>query len=100
MQPQAHVVIVGIDSYKDPRISHLNCAVADASAFFDCIETSIPKSQANLYLLTNQEATLKALRTTVGEVVARRTQPEDLVILFFAGHGSPETSGGVDETAR
>jgi uncharacterized caspase-like protein len=95
-----HAVIVGIDHYQDARISDLGLACADARAFSEHLAQTLPAGEVNIQVLLDEEATLRAVRTTIGEDVARAAQPEDVVLLFFAGHGTPETDDRVDRVSR
>ena len=91
---------VGIDRYKDPQVSTLQYAVADAQAFHDAIAKTFDTTVAESSLLTDAQATLREFRSAIGEGLARAAAADDIVIIFFAGHGSPETSPDVDSASR
>lgn len=95
-----HAVVVGIDRYQDARINNLAYACADARAFSERLTQTLSPTEGNVRVLLNEEATLLAVRTVVGEDLARTARPDDLVLLFFAGHGSPETDFKVDHVSR
>jgi hypothetical protein len=81
-------VVVGIDSY--PNIHPLKYAVADARAFYDLLVTDNQVPPENVFLLLNEQATLPALRSTLGTKVKNRAGADDMVIIYFAGHGATE----------
>lgn len=91
---------VGIDSYNDQRISALQFAVADASAFHTAIVQTFDQPSKQSLLLKDDQATLREFRRTLGDGLAREVGVDDLVVIFFAGHGSPETWSDVDTASR
>lgn len=81
-------VIVGIDNYSD--LPHLKYAVNDAQAFNDfLLETGFVRPD-NTFLITNNQARLSALRTVLGTTLKQKAGKEDMVIIYFAGHGATE----------
>ncbi len=90
---QRWAVVVGISQYKHANkgISALRYADADAKAFYDFLKTpqggAFPES--NMKLLLNKNATLANLNEAVNVFLAQAIE-EDIVIIYFAGHGSPD----------
>ena len=91
-------VVVGISDYKydqswDRRrgIPDLQYAHKDAEAFAQFLMS--PAGGAfepdKVRLLTNRQATVKEVRMAVGDFLAQSLE-DDLVIFFFAGHGTPD----------
>jgi hypothetical protein len=81
-------VVVGIDSY--PNIRPLKYAVADARAFYELLVTGNQVPVENVFLLLNEQATLQELRSTLGTKVKNKAGADDMVIIYFAGHGATE----------
>ena len=81
-------VVVGIDDY--PNIRGLKYAVADARSFYDLLVTVNQVPAENVFLLLNEQATLQALRSTLGTKVKNKAGGDDMVIIYFAGHGATE----------
>ncbi len=79
-----HVLSVGINKYNDPSISPTIYADNDAEAFAEIWSNSVPEQ--NIHLLTNNRATLSAIRQSI-EYDLSRAQEDDTVYVFFAGHG-------------
>jgi uncharacterized caspase-like protein len=79
---------VGIDTY--PNIRPLKYAVADARAFYDLLVMGNQVPAENVFLLLNEQATLPALRSTLGTKVKNKAGANDMVIIYFAGHGATE----------
>ena len=81
-------VVIGIDAY--PHVPRLKYAVNDAEAFYQLLikENNIPR--ANITLLTNQQATLSRVRSTLGTLLKQKAGKDDMVIIYFAGHGATE----------
>ena len=81
-------VIVGVNTYTE--LPHLKYAVKDAYAFRDHLLDNNLSSPENIFLLTDEQATIGNLRTVLGTEIKRKAGKEDLVIIYFAGHGSTE----------
>jgi len=91
-------VVVGISDYRyDTRwnrqkgIPDLKYAHSDARAFADFLLS--PEGGAfpadRMRILLNSQATVSEVRVAIGDFLARSLE-DDLVILFFAGHGTPD----------
>jgi tetratricopeptide (TPR) repeat protein len=89
-------VVIGVSDYKNlgPK-DQLEFAHRDAADFADFLRSpnggGFPSNQ--LTLLTNQGATLSAMRSALGTTLPRSVEPDDMVIIFFAGHGVVEGEG-------
>ena len=83
-------LIVGVDKYQDEHIPKLNFAVKDSNDFTGILtDPAIGKFSAeNVIHLTNQQATLAGIRTAIGKL-RQNVQKDDLVVIYFSGHGSP-----------
>ena len=81
-------VIIGIDDYQHVR--KLKYAVKDAQAVYHHFVDYVGLPQQNVTLLTNEDANLTSLRSTLGTYLKRKAGREDSVIIYFAGHGSTE----------
>lgn len=90
-------VVIGISQYKG--VQPLRYADQDALAFHDYLVNyiGIPKEQTTLLL--NDQATLMALKRTLGTDLRRKAGEKDTVIVYYAGHGAPEAdaSAGDDD---
>jgi WD40 repeat protein len=86
----AHILAVGIDRYANPEFQ-LQYAVADATDF--AAELQLRQQSLGTYEhvevvpLLNENATkVRILETLAG--LAKKAQPEDVVVIYFAGHGT------------
>jgi uncharacterized caspase-like protein len=95
-----HGAFVGINSYEDRRIAPLNFARADAERLHTAFESGLSKSETNLSVLVDKQATKQNIFELIGERIPRRTTSKDVVLLYFAGHGTPETDGSIDRVSR
>lgn len=84
---QLHVVVVGINTYKNPKYS-LNYAEADALAFKLAIENGSTGifSKVNTYYLKDEKASKAGIIAELEKVKAT-SKPEDVFIFYYAGHG-------------
>src|SRR5689334_12991067 len=93
-------VVVGIDTYRDARIAPLSFARSDGLAIAELIESGIRPSEREVTCLFNSKATKQSIMLSIGEDLARVSRPDDVIIIYFAGHGSPETGVPPNRTAR
>jgi hypothetical protein len=84
-------VVIGISGYNDPLIEDLEYADADARAIRDFLlsDAAGPFDEENILLLTNERATGQALREALF-VFLQQAAWDDLVLIYFAGHGAPD----------
>lgn len=86
LKSNLHVVTIGINEYRNPALN-LNYGVPDANGIRDFFKAQ-PRSLFNeviFYALENREATranIKEMLTSLSE-----TSPDDVVIIYYAGHG-------------
>src|SRR2546429_5025854 len=96
-----YLVAVGINQYKDGAIAPLQYARNDAEVFGAMFEHGIHPTERSITYLLDSDATQENIRDVIGERLARNAvTPADIVVLYFAGHGSPETEGGPDNASR
>jgi hypothetical protein len=89
---QRWAVIIGISAYRDSRIPSLRYADDDAQSFYDWL-TSTEGGQyppRRVKLLVNEQATGHNIKDALF-VWLQEAIEEDMVLIFFAGHGSPES---------
>ncbi len=88
MRKNVWAVVIGIDQYKKNR--HLKYAVSDARAFYDHLIRNNRIPEENVTLLINQKANLTKLRSALGTHLKNKAGKQDMVIIYFAGHGASE----------
>jgi len=81
-------VVIGINNY--PKIRQLKYAVNDARIIYDYLVNFNHIPAENVDLLLDQDATLTRLRSTLGTHLKNKAGKDDMVIIFFAGHGATE----------
>ena len=81
-------VVVGINDY--PHARRLKWAVNDAKAFYRHLTDVIQIPDENVTLLLDQDAGLSRLRSTLGTHLKKMAGKQDMVIIYFAGHGATE----------
>jgi WD40 repeat protein/Flp pilus assembly protein TadD len=83
-------LVMGISNYKNyPLEKQLEYAADDAMAFYKFLlnRPDIVKPQ-NIQAFFNEEATDKVrIKTTLYNLIVKESEKNDLVILYFAGHG-------------
>lgn len=87
-------VVIGISKYqKLPGGQQLQFADRDAALFAEAIQKRGVSAQ-NVRLLTGDEATAAAIKSAVGNWLARSVSDADTVLIFFSGHGLFEREFG------
>jgi WD40 repeat protein len=86
--PDCHILIIGIDKYKNETLN-LNYAKADAKSFSDLIKKRSKPLFNNMkfYNLYDEDAKKINIINAVDEI-AKNSKPEDVFIFYYAGHGS------------
>ncbi len=86
----AYVLAVGVNEYANPQY-RLKYAVADAQSFSDELKRQQEKlgiyDHAEIVPLYDKAATKANILQALAQLAAK-TQPEDAVIVYFAGHGT------------
>jgi hypothetical protein len=90
----AYVVTVGINQYApNPFFRNLKYAVADADDFAAEVKTRQERlaqfERVEIVKLTDNEATKVSLLDVLAGL-AKKVQPEDTIVVYFAGHGLAE----------
>jgi uncharacterized caspase-like protein len=89
---QKWALVVGIANFTDSQIPRLNYTTADADAFAAALkDPNIGQFPAdNVHELTDKDATTKNIKEELN-FIARHAQPNDLVVIYVATHGTPRT---------
>ncbi len=89
---QKWALVVGIGHFTDAEIPRLNFTTADAKSFAAALQDpSIGGFPAgNVHVLTDEQATTKNIKEELNWI-ARNAQPNDLVVIYVATHGTPRT---------
>lgn len=84
-------VIIGIDTFKDSSIPHLQFPAKDAADFAEFLIHNGNFAQDHVLLLTNERATRDNIRDAIGgNWLPRRVDKDDLVLIYASTHGSPK----------
>jgi hypothetical protein len=97
---QKWALVIGIGRFTDKDIPRLNYTTADATAIAAQLkDPSIGQfPTANVHVLTDEQATTKNIKEELNWI-ARHAQPNDLVLIYVATHGTPrtlDTAGGAN----
>ena len=80
--------VIGVNDY--PNIRKLKYAVNDARAVYDHLIHNNRIPEENVTLLVNENASFTQLRSVLGTHLKSRAGKDDMVIIYFAGHGATE----------
>jgi uncharacterized caspase-like protein len=95
-----YAVLVGVDSYQDPSIPELRFACQDAHDLRSLLAGSDIGPEITAHLLLNRSATRAKILHTIGVDIPKKLDRDDLVLFYFAGHGSPELLPGQECLSR
>ena len=85
-------LICGIRSFQDSTIPTLKYADKDARDFYDFLIHKANFAPDHVRLLLNEKATQRRILTELGDkFLPRVVRPDDLVVVYFSGHGSPSS---------
>ena len=88
--PGRYAVVVGINDYTDPAIPDLKYAESDAKAVYDTLTDAkigrFPKD--NVTLLLGKDVTPGKIKAALYKL--RGVGKDDLVVIFYSGHGAKE----------
>lgn len=89
--PETRALVIGISDYKDSLIGDLHFAHKDAEIFADYLRSEAGGAlpDQDIWLMTNQEATLGAIDNALTWLL-KETRKGDKVIIYFSGHGDVE----------
>ena len=86
-------VIIGVGGYESTAVPKLRYPVADADAVYQTLVASGGFKKENILLLTDKterKPTLRNIKWALGTFLARSAHKNDLVVIYFAGHGASE----------
>lgn len=84
-------VVIGIDSFKDPRIPKLRFSSKDAKDFAKFLVEKGEFSKDHVIVLLNENATRNNIYSALGDTwLPRHVLADDLVLIYASTHGSPK----------
>jgi uncharacterized caspase-like protein len=94
-----YALVIGISKYKNnlQGIPNLEYADADARSIYEFLQQPSAGrfAREDMLILTNEQATLARIRQALNSFVATASA-DDLLLIFFAGHGAPDPSAPQD----
>jgi hypothetical protein len=90
---QKWALVVGIGRFGDPAVPRLNYTSADAASFAaELTDPAIGRfPPSHVRVLTDAQATTRSIKEALNWI-ARQAQPDDLVLIYVATHGTPRTA--------
>ncbi len=90
-------VVIGIKNYASPVLSNLRYSDTDAQSMYDYLINKAGFKKDHVLLLLNEHATLEEVRAALGIFLAEKARKDDLVFIYYSGHGAPEVSPNSNE---
>lgn len=88
---QVWAAVIGVSEYSHDSIPDLAYATADARAFTEYLREDLGVPDDHVFELLDGDVTDRSMRAVLGETIRDRAGPEDMVIIYYAGHGAPES---------
>ena len=87
--PRGYAVVIGIANYRSAAVASLQFPESDAEAVYRVLISQHGGAFAaeNVHKLLGKNATLANIRHEIEEWLPAVAQPEDRVVVYFAGHG-------------
>jgi tetratricopeptide (TPR) repeat protein len=89
-------LVIGISQYRDNTFN-LEFADKDADAIAGALTNQCRFPQNHIKLLKNADATYENIRRGVEGWLAKNTNKDDKVVIFFSGHGTQDLDDNNDE---
>lgn len=103
LERERWAVLIGVDAYAHERVPDLRYAVRDVETIRRTLIDHAGFRDDRVITLTDGEATTERVRSLLGTELPRQAGPEDMVMIYFSGHGAaePELEGhSVDGTEK
>ena len=96
--PVKRALLIGIDAYQPAKIPKLHGCVNDAQLMQSILAEQFGFASENVTLLANDQATRDNILGALDALVAATAQ-DDVVVFYYAGHGSQMTDREGDEAS-
>jgi hypothetical protein len=95
---QKWALVIGISRFSDHNIPRLNYTASDAQSFAALLtDPTIGRfPKANVHILLDEQATTVNIKEQLNWI-ARHAQPDDMVVIYLATHGSPRETDSVGQ---
>ena len=90
-------LLVGMNTYKDSRISKLKGCENDCRALADMLKAKLGFASADIHTLYSRKATADAVKREFQRWLVDGSKPGDVVVFLFSGHGSQRKDSSGDE---
>ena len=90
-KPKIWAAIIGVARYQQPGVPALRYTIADADGFARYLTDQLGVPREQIFTLYDTSATTPRIKSILGTELRRKAARGDLVLIYFAGHGAPET---------
>src|SRR6266568_8518631 len=89
-------LVIGVNQYQDPTFQPLTFAETDARALAQWLvnDKGGKWSPSDVQLLQGPQATRESIETLITQTCLQMAAPEDMVLLYFAGHAFLDERNG------
>jgi len=92
-RPNAHAVVVGIESYQQ-KLPKADFAAHDAEIMGQYLTKTLGYAEENVVVLLNDRATKTGVEKYIDGWLPDRVEKDDSVFIYFSGHGAPNPKTG------
>lgn len=91
-----YVVSIGINKYRQSSVPALKYAENDARAVETYFREKVGVPKSNIFTLIGKQATERNIKRLLGVTLKRKAGRNDQIVIFYAGHGVPESEKSSD----
>lgn len=85
-------LLIGINDYKNPKISNLNGCLNDIENITSFLTKNFSSTDLEITTLLNDEATYQNIIDSFRNNITKKAQKGDTVLFYYSGHGSRQVS--------
>jgi hypothetical protein len=94
LRPRRSALLIGVDSYLDPTFPDLRFSASDATAMAEVLSSPTGGGFEEVTVLVGAEDTTRVRILRELRLLSRRLGPEDILVVYFSGHGTLAPVGG------
>lgn len=94
VDPEAYAVVIGIEQHQSESVPPAEFAAHDAQTVYAYLTQAMGFAPKNVVLLKDHDASKAELEKNLGTWLRNRITSKSRVLVYYAGHGSPDSSTG------
>ena len=88
LRPRRTALLIGVDTYLDPTFPDLRFSASDAATMAEVLSSPTGGGFEEVTVLVRPEDTTRVRILRELRLLSRRLGPEDILVIYFSGHGT------------